>query len=144
MPAPRQLPDNEELRRLVSIEKLNYKQIAERFGVGEQAVYRAMDRMNATTPRPDYSDLIPWRISTMHQKAMPLRHLRAMARKERGLSVDEGDERRLSAWLDMLRENDLVVCYDPEYPSNEASPKGGFYYEKRKPSDEDYLVRPPA
>lgn len=144
MPAPRYLPSDTELRRHVSVDRMTYKQIGELYGVSEQAVYRKMNAMNATTPRPDYSEIIPYRIATRHQKAMPMRHLRAFARQRTGLEVNPDELRRMNVWIEMLTENDLVVCYDPEYPPNEASAAGGWHYEKRKPSDGDHLVRPPT
>jgi hypothetical protein len=62
--------------------------------------------------------------------------LRAEARRRDGYELREFDEERLPVWLDYLRENDVVVHYDPELEE-------GFVYVPREAGDKDIVRQPP-
>lgn len=144
MPAVRKLPDNEVLQRLVN-QGFKYGQIGAMYSVGEQAVYRQMQRANKTRPRADRKSFIPWKVATQHNRCKVINNLRALAAKEAGETLEVGEARRLELWLQQLREADVVVCYDRNQPPTPGNPKGGFYYSKRRPSDDPgSIVRPPV
>ncbi|MEV6638053.1 hypothetical protein AB0M54_45755 [Actinoplanes sp. NPDC051470] len=143
MPAIKKLPDTSVLAQLVN-QGWTYAQIAERFDVGEQAVYRQMQRAGLTKPRNDHSDVIPWRVAQRHQWATPMRYLRLWGRRKHNEAMTEAEARQLDGWLAGMREADVVVAYDKDFPPNDASAQGGFYYSRRRPTDgKDSLVRMP-
>lgn len=79
-------------------------------------------------------DLIPWAVKEEHRWAYPLAMLRAEARRRAGQAT-EADEARLESWLDMLKEEDAVVHYDPDTEE-------GFHYVPRQSGDEDLIHEP--
>lgn len=144
MPAPRILPDPHELRELKK--RYTYAQIGEMYGVDAQSVYQRIraDNPNVPKERPRYDDLIPWRIAKPHWYAMPVTMLRLYGRRRAGVELTDKDNRRLDAWLDRMKEADLVVDYDRDQEPNPASPvSGGWRYVRRQPEDGDGLIRKP-
>lgn len=81
--------------------------------------------------------LIPWTVHAEHRWAYPLAMLRAEARRRAGVPLTPDDGRRIGAWLDNLREHDLVVHYDPTTAE-------GFHYVPRRPGIDVDLVRLPG
>lgn len=143
MPAPRLLPDNDVLLKLRR-QGWSYEDIAQEYGVTKGAVYLRLKQAKATTDRPDYSHLIPWTVRTEHAHARPAGMLRMLGRREAGLAIPPAKERMLDRWLAEVKEANVVVDYDPDYPPNPANPKnGGWHYRRRKPEDGDSLVRKP-
>lgn len=139
----RVLPDTPVLQDLVR-QGWTYNDIAAAWDVGPQAVYRQMQRAGKAKTRPDYSHIIPWRVATQHNKAAPIRYLRMLGRRQAGETLTPAESRRLDKWLAELREAGVVVAYERDYPPNEASMYGGFYYSRRRESDGvDALVRMP-
>ncbi|AFO10894.1 immunity repressor [Streptomyces phage phiELB20] len=80
-------------------------------------------------------DLIPWFVKEEHRWAYPLAMLRAEARRRAGKELTETDTSRLASWLDMLKDENAVVHYDPETDE-------GFFYIPRQPEDDDIIHRP--
>lgn len=143
MPAPRVLPDNEELLQLRQA-GLTYDEIATRFGVTKGAVYLQLRRVKATGTRPTYKHLLPWRVKAEHTHAHPAMMLRLLARRQNGEELPDAKARLLDKWLHDVSEADVVVCYEPDFPPNDASPtSGGFYYSRRREGDGDALIRHP-
>ena len=141
MPAQRQLPDTETLKKLRR-EGWSYADIGETYGVTKGAVYFQLQNAKATKARPSYKHLIPWTVRREHQYAHPAMMLRLLGRREAGLEIPDVKGRMLDKWLRELREANVVVCYHPDMIPNAASPKaGGWYYASRKPSDGDSLIR---
>lgn len=142
MPAPRQLPDIETLKKLRN-QGWSYDDIATEYGVTRGAVYLQLSQAKAVNERPNYKHLIPWRVKRDHTYAHPALMLRLLGRRERGDdTIPPVKERMLDKWLRDLREADAVVCYHPDMPPNAASPKsGGWYYSKRRESDGDSIIR---
>lgn len=141
MPAPRKLPSNTELLKLRE-KGHTYDEIADMFGVTQQAVYFRLREAGGTGTRPDHRKYIPWRVKTEHAHCRPATMLRYLSRREQGDTIPPVKERMLDKWLEQLKEADVVVCYDRDVPPNPASPTtGGFYYSKRTPEDGDNLIR---
>lgn len=142
MGAPRKLPTSDVLLELRH-QGWTYAQIAAEYGVGISAVYLQLRQAKAIErPLKRHSDLIPWRVKTEHAHAHPVAMLRLLGRKNRGDQLPDVKDRMLTKWLREVKEADVVVCYDPEYPANPASPLvGGFYYSRRRPEDGDSLTR---
>lgn len=141
MPAPRQLPDADTLKRLRN-QGWSYNDIANEYGVTKGAVYLQLQEAKATKKRPNYKHLIPWTVRKEHQYAHPPMMLRLLGRRQNGDDIPPVKERMLDKWLREVAAANVVVCYHPDTPPNPASPKsGGWYYATRKPTDGDSLVR---
>lgn len=141
MPAPRQLPASDMLLTLRR-QGWSYEDIANEYGVSKSAVYLQLRQARGTKARPSYKHLIPWTVRREHTHAHPVTMLRLLGRRENGESIPAVKERLLDKWLREVKEADVVLCYDPEFPPNPASPtSGGFYYSRRRDSDGDSLTR---
>ena len=143
MAAPRILPDADTLERLRLEDHLTYSQIADRYGVTEQAVYARMKHDGIKTQaRADHSALIPWKVERRHYNTFPMLMLRTLSRRNQHLENSPERERMLDKWLADIAEREAVVCYDPAMWNNSASPRlGGFFYAKRRKSDGDSIIR---
>lgn len=142
MPAPRQLPDNETLKKLRE-QGWSYDDIANEYGVTRGAVYLQLSQAKAVKERPSYKHLIPWTVKREHTYAHPALMLRLLGRRQRGDdTIPDVKARMLDKWLRELRDADAVVCYHPDMPPNAASPKsGGWYYSKRRTEDGSSIIR---
>lgn len=141
MPAPRQLPDNETLKRLRQ-QGWTYEDIANEYGVTKGAVYLQLQSAKATKKRPSYKHLIPWTVASEHAYAHPAMMLRLLGRRQNGDSIPDVKGRMLDKWLRELEAANVVVCYHRDMMPNPASPKtGGWYYSTRKPEDGASLIR---
>ncbi len=141
MGAPRKLPASDQLLEMRN-QGWKYDQIAAEYGVGIGAVYLQLRQAKAVTPQKRHGDLIPWRVRTEHTHAHPLTMLRLMGRRDRGDVLPSAKNNMLNKWLRDVKEADVVLCYDPGYPPNPASPTmGGFYYSRRRPEDSELLTR---
>lgn len=142
MPAPRLLPDNDVLAQLRT-QGWSYDDIAAEYGVSRGAVHLRLKQVpGAVTKRPSYRHLLPWTVATRHASAHPANMLRLLGRRECGEPIPDFKIRMLDKWLRDVRDAKVVVCYDPDYPPNPASPtSGGFYYSRRRKSDGTNIVR---
>lgn len=127
----RKLPPDDEVARLYE-SGMSHAAIAAELGSSATAVRNAVNRSGAQS-RLEQSGYMPEGLLPDHWHAPAARMLRAHARREKGVRPLRGEEeRRLDRWLNRLRDNDLVVAYDPETPPNEASPTyGGWSYVAR-------------
>lgn len=142
MAAPRLLPDKTTLARLRRSGK-TYAEIADEYGVTETAVYLRLKADGLVTDRKvSHKELIPWQVRGIHAHAHPALMLRTLSRRVQGLENPASRERMLDRWLAELKAANVVVCYDPDMPENDASPKtGGWYYMRRRKSDGNDLIR---
>jgi len=131
----------EELRR----KGYNQTDIAEMHGVTRQAVsWHKVEYGGELNTRQIVNQHWPW-VTTKKQGASTayqrLRdHGEFMATGGKGMS--EGKLKRLQTWLNYLREQQVVLEFDPELPPEPGlSPHGGFAYRKRLKSDADLLIR---
>ncbi|WP_432006292.1 hypothetical protein [Streptomyces parvus] len=95
--------------------------------------FRARRGLERRIVRDD--DLIPWLVKEEHRWMYPLGMLRAEARRRAGKKLTEMDEGRLASWLEMLKEENAVVHYDPDT-------EDGFHYIPRQEGDDDIIHRP--
>lgn len=140
MPAERQLPSSDVLRKLRR-EGKTYEEIGAMYGVTKGAVYWQLEQAGLTKTRPDHSKFIPWKLKTEHSHAKPAVMLRLHSRRSQGFDIPEVKARMLDKWLAELQAANVVVCYDREMVPNPASTTGGFYYSHRRESDGDNLIR---
>lgn len=141
MPAPRQLPTSDVLRKHRS-DGMTYQEIADMYGVTKGAVYWQLRDAGLAKARPDHSKYLPWTVKTEHAHARPAMMLRLLSRREQGDKIPDVKARMLDKWLGEVKAADVVVCYNRDMAPNPANPTtGGFYYSKRRPTDGDNLVR---
>lgn len=101
-------------------EGLTHQQMADR--VFEQTGHRvtraaitvALMGYGMTTPKPRYKETIPWRVKVDHAKTYPIRMLRYLGKRRMGTPLSEGEERLLDTWLQHLKNEHLIVAYDPD------------------------------
>jgi hypothetical protein len=134
----------EEIEGLKS-QGYNQTQIAKMFGVSRQAVsWHLKTYGGRLSPRQVANESWPWDTTNAHGKAKPYQRLRDhgefMATGGRGMSEDK--LKRLRSWWRKLREENLVVEFDPNIPPLPGvSPYGGFAYRERISDDHDLLIR---
>lgn len=90
------------------------EQVAEMYGVGKSAVWKALRGAGLTEERPRYTETLPWVVSNAHAHAWEAFMLRELARHLRGepLSKQRGDY--LGPWLNELRRQNVVIDYNHE------------------------------
>ena len=123
----------------------NQSEIAEMFGVTRQYVswikYYYGGRL---TPRELVLQHFPFQVSQQQGQTSPFRNLRSHAEyiATGGVGMSEDKLKRLRSFYRKLRDENLVVEFDPTLPPVEGvSNKGGWAYRARIESDEDYLIR---
>ena len=128
------VPDKNTLARWAA-ESLTHQQMADRVyeQTGERvtraAISMALQRHGLTNNyRHRWHEEIPWRVQVEHLRAYPVRMLRLLGRRRAGEPIAKDAEYRLDIWLRKVREENVVVAYDPD--SDE-----GFVYVRRLPSD---------
>lgn len=140
MPAHRLLPDEAILRQWVN-EGLSHQQIADRTyretgnRVSRSSVSAAVSRMGLSTPTNRYREELPWRVKTRHIRAYPARMLRLLGRRRSGQRLNEEEDKRLTAWLNLLDEENAVVAYDPD------SEQGFFYVDRKRGDSAEIPIR---
>jgi hypothetical protein len=124
----------------------NQSEIAEMHGVSRQAVsWQKHTYGGHLTPRQVVNKSWPWQTTVMHGKAKAYQRLRdhgefMVNRGFHGMSDDK--IKRLKSWWRFLRENDVVLEFDPAIPPTPGvAPHGGFRYVSRPASDENLLIR---
>ena len=124
---------------------LNKSEIAARFNITKQAVsYHKATYNGAKTPRELVLENFPWKVPEAMCQTSPYRRLRDhgeyMATQGKGMSDDK--LKRLRAFYRKLRDEDVVVEFDPKIPPRVGvSNKGGFAFRPRTRSDGDLIIR---
>ncbi|OHT98269.1 hypothetical protein BKG71_19315 [Mycobacteroides chelonae] len=125
---------------------MNFAEIAREFGVTRQAVsylWRKYD--GSQTTRQKVAAELPFNVPDQFNRAAPLQRLRDHA--EFMMTLDdpqlrEDQRKRLRSFYKKLRDDNVVVEYDPNIPSDPGVCKtGGFAYRPREPRDGDLLIR---
>jgi len=120
MAAKQKLPSLPTLIKWRDEEGLTHKQIAERISqqegvpVSRSAVSVALHRAGEVGEKPRYDDVIPWGVTAKWNTQWPLQMLRRLARRERGLTLTDGEQEGLLSWLAALQEGNVVVAYHKE------------------------------
>lgn len=115
------------------------------FGVSRQAISYHKRTYNGTkTPRELVGEMFPWKVTAEHCQTAPYKRLRDhgeyMATGGKGMS--DYKLSRLRAFYRKLRDEGLVVEYNPSFPPvSGVSNKGGWLYQTRTDKDADLLIR---
>lgn len=101
---------------------------------GMWSTFRSRKRLPRRNVRN--TDLIPWKVKEEHRYEYPVMMLRAEGRRlDPNAELTPEDEARLKSWKAKLKEENVVVHYDPDHPD-------GWFYVKRQPGDTE-LIHPP-
>ena len=113
MPAPRQLPDPDEIRRMLERGKTQ-QQIADEYGTTKQAVSYHVRGRNLRPAPPRYDAYVPWQLRPEHRNSHTIHMLRAYARRTNGLELNPVEAKRLEGFIRRLEKLDAVVDYAPD------------------------------
>lgn len=120
MAAPRLLPPNDELVRLVDAGYTHAK-IAEHIRattgirVSRSTISSALSRAGLAATGNRFREELPWKVKAPHLTQYPARMLRILGRRRAGIELTDSETERLEAWLEALSEKGLVVAYAPDY-----------------------------
>ena len=143
-------PEQDEKLSLAIVEALKNKgmtqsDIARAYGVTRQYVSWIKKRYGGRmTPREMVLAEFPWKVNAVQLQASPYRRLRDHGEYMATGGVGMADEklRRLRSFYKKLRDENLVVEFDPEIPPETGVSKhGGFAYRTRTDEDGDLLIR---
>lgn len=81
-------------------------------------------------------ELVPWAVKREHRWRHPVSMLRQEARRRAGMELSPERLANVLAWAEGLREQGLVVHYDPDTVD-------GFHYVAARPGIDTDLVRVP-
>lgn len=130
----------EELRR----KGFNQSEIAEMHGVTRQAVsWQKKTYGGRLTPRQIVNKAWPFRTTDLHGKSKAYQRLRDHGefRATGGREMNEDKVKRLKSWWRKLRDENVVLEFDPSIPPAPGMAGGGFRYVPRTIDDEDLLIR---
>ncbi|QBJ00259.1 immunity repressor [Mycobacterium phage Pharaoh] len=131
----------EELRR----KGFNQSQIAEMHGVTRQAVsWQKQTYGGSLTTRQIVNKAWPFKTTNLHGKSKPYQRLRdhgEFMRTGSFKTMSEEKTRNLKKWWKKLRDENVVLEFDPNIPPQPGMAGGGFRYVPRLPSDGDLLIR---
>lgn len=119
--------------------------IARHFDVTRQAVSEKVRKYG--TPSLEKVTLehhFPWKVPAAMGQASPCRRLRDHARfaVNAGEGMTEDELKRLFSFYKKLRDENVVVEFDPNIPPEPGvSTAGGFAYRRRRKSDRGLLIR---
>ena len=124
---------------------LSGAEIARMFGVTRQAVsYHRVTYNGTRTPREAVGAAFPWKVLREQCQTAPYKRLRDHGEymATGGKGMPEYKLVRLRAFYRKLREENLVLEFDPTFPPEKGvSNKGGFRYQTRTDKDADLLIR---
>lgn len=124
---------------------MNFAEIGREFGVTRQNVSRLWRHYDGSlTNRQRAVAAVPFQVPAKFNRAYPLQLLRDHAEHVMFGSERFGVERRtrLRSFYKKLRDENVVVEYDPNIPPDPGvSSAGGFAYRQREPRDGDLLIR---
>lgn len=105
--------------------------------VSRSAIAMAIGRyeLKSSRPRPRYMETVPWKVEPVHRDHNDARMLRLEGRRRSGGSLSAKELRILEGWLDLLRERNAVITYEPKS-------KKGFFWVPREEHDDDIVRRP--
>lgn len=120
--------------------------IARMFGVSRQAIHDTCIRygLKRQTRQEMLADVWPFKVpvelSNQYLFQLLRDHAEYMLTNGKGMTEDR--LKRLRSFYRRLRDEDLVVEYDPDIPPEPGvSPQGGFAYRQRRKSDRGLLIR---
>lgn len=120
----------------------NQSDIAELFGVTRQAVSDQVRKYGRPTKRQAALEQFPFDVPAEMQWMAPCRNLRNAMVHRAGVKLPEDSLKRLRSFIKKLREEDLVVEFDPAIPPIPGvSSKGGWAFRRRVSGDGNLLIR---
>ncbi|QTF81497.1 hypothetical protein SEA_TARSUSIV_73 [Mycobacterium phage TarsusIV] len=123
----------------------NYREIGDMHGVTRQAVeWQVKTYGGRLNTRQQVKALWPFETSKEHSKSKAYQQLRDHGEYMRQLSFKDFSEekkKRLISWWRRLRDNDLVLEFDPNIEPYPGMAGGGFRYVPREKRDGDCLIR---
>ena len=130
-----------------SLKNKGYSQadIARMFGVTRQAVtWHKKQYGGSLTPRETVLQHFPWMVPTDMGQCSVFRRIRDHGEyvATGGAGMTDDKLSRLRSFYRRLRDENLVVEFDPNLPPEPGvSVAGGFAFRSRTPDDEDLLIR---
>lgn len=119
--------------------------IARKYGVTRQAVSWWISYYGGhMTPRQIVLQHFPWQVPAKMSQQAPYKLMRDHGEfvATAGEGMSETKLKRLRSWYRRLREEGLVLEFDPTLPPVPGvANKGGFAYRSRLPGDDDLLIR---
>lgn len=119
--------------------------IAREFGVSRQAVnYHVRTYNGKRTPRQRAIDEFPFKVPSDQGQTSPFKRLRDHGEYmlTHGKGMSEGKLERLRSFYRKLRDENLVLEFDPTIPPEPGVSKyGGWAYRSRTKRDKDLLIR---
>ncbi|QGJ90972.1 immunity repressor [Mycobacterium phage BiancaTri92] len=138
---PLTLSTIEDLRR----KGYNYQQIGDMHGVTRQAVdWQVRTYGGRLDTRQQVKALWPFETHKPHDKSKAFQRLRDHGEYMRQLSFkgfSEEKKKRLISWWRMLRNDNVVLEFDPSIEPYPGMVGGGFRYVPREERDDDQLIR---
>lgn len=138
----------EQMKRQVNPDtgkRYTQSDIAKRWAVSRQRVSQVkyMTDSYSQTPRERAMEAFPWHVPTEFQRASPDKRLRDHGEFQAtgGKNMEQWKLDRLRSFLKMLRDEGLVVEFDPTIAPYEGMSTGGWVYRDRKDSDGDLIIR---
>ena len=136
------VPDPTQMRRYLE-QGLSQAGIVDKYEedtgirVSRSAIAMAIGRygLKSSRPRPRYTDTVPWHVLPEHRNHNDARMLRLEGRRREGLPLSEKELRWLEQFIDLLRERNAVIDYNPKT-------KKGFWWVPREEGDDDIVRRP--
>ncbi|AGY37025.1 repressor [Mycobacterium phage Fredward] len=120
-------------------------EIAEMYGVTRQYVSWIKHQYGGRrTPKEMVMDHFPWKVPSVQSHASPYRRLRDHGEyiATGGVGMDEEKLKRLRSFYRKLKDDNVVVEYDPSLPPEKGvSTKGGWAFRQRLPGDGDLIIR---
>lgn len=140
MAAPQKVPNKTELRRYLS-KGMTQQQIVDAWEkdsgvrVSRSAIAMAIERnsLSSAHQRPEYTDLLPWRVAAEHRWHYDARMLRLEGRRRAGRKLTEREGTFLDRWKNELLEASAVIHY-------ERDTEDGFFWVPRLPEHGDDLI----
>lgn len=128
MAQPTLVPDKSTLRRLIEDEGLTHREIAAQYGVARTSISAAAVKYGLSAQMTRHEDTVPWKVKVRHAREYPVRMLRLLGRRRKGMSLSANEEKMLDGFLAKLTDEKAVVAYDPNSLE-------GFFYIDRKYHD---------
>lgn len=145
-PVLNKIPLTPEIIRQLKNQGMNQSEIARHTGHSRQAVSDCITRYGMRkSPRQELLEAhFPWKVPVPQCNQSPYRGMRAHAEwyVTNGQGMSDDNLARLRTFYKKLRDENLVLEYDPTIPPVPGMTKhGGFAYRKRRKSDRGLMIR---
>lgn len=114
MAPPTLVPDKTTLRRHIEDEGLTHAQIASMYGLARSSISAAAAKYGLAGSMTRHDDTVPWKVKIVHAREYPVRMLRLLGRRRKGMDLTESETKLLDAFLAKLDKEKAIVAYDPD------------------------------